>query len=409
MRALIATLGLLLITSAQAQTNADSTKVAPAAPKKHWYDNISVKGYAHVRYNRLLETNDSLRCPACDQSWGYNGGIFLRRARVTISGQVHPRLFLYMQTEFAQPVAPNYQNMAQVRDWYGDIGLTPDNTFRLRLGQSKVPFGFENMQSSSVRLPLDRSDAINSGAPNERDLGAFLYWAPKTYRDLFKAMVEDGLKGSGDYGLIGFGVYDGQSANRAESNNSLHVVGRAVYPLRVGDQVIEPGIQGYSGRYTVMADQRSAGVKGAKDWTYLDQRFAGSIVLYPKPFGIQAEYNVGKGPEYDVTTDSITTKDLHGGYVTATYRTRIKDHVLMPFARYQVYEGGKKNELDARSYTVNDVEFGVEWTPWKNMEVTAEYYIGDRKAMDHTLHAAFPSYANHQTGSLVRLQVQFSF
>jgi phosphate-selective porin len=33
--------------------------------------------------------------------------------------------------------------------------------FRLRVGQSKVPFGFENLQSSQNRLTLDRNDALN--------------------------------------------------------------------------------------------------------------------------------------------------------------------------------------------------------------------------------------------------------
>lgn len=381
----------------------DTTATKTTAPKKAWYETFSIRGYAQVRYNRLLETNDKLRCAACDASWGDNGGIFLRRARVIISGQIHPRVFMYMQTDFAQPVASNYQNMAQIRDWYMDIGLDKENEFRLRLGQSKVPFGFENMQSSSHRLPMDRADATNSAAPNERDLGAFLYWAPKKYRELFKTLTEEGMKGSGDYGIVGGGVYNGQSANRAEANDDLNIVARATLPIQIGGQIIEPGIQAYSGRYTVTPDQRSAGVKGNTDWTYEDQRVGGSLVLYPKPFGVLAEYNVGKGPEYDVATDSITTQDLSGGFVTATYRLKVKHHLIMPFARYQVYDGGKKNELDARSYSVNDFEFGVEWLPIKNFEFTAEYYLGDRRFEDHVLHP------NSQKGNLLRLQAQWNF
>jgi hypothetical protein len=46
--------------------------------------------------------------------------------------------------------------------------------FRVRVGQSKVPF-FENLQSSQNRLTLDRNDALNSAVANERDL-AFFYW-----------------------------------------------------------------------------------------------------------------------------------------------------------------------------------------------------------------------------------------
>jgi hypothetical protein len=34
--------------------------------------------------------------------------------------------------------------------------------YRVRIGQSKVPYGFENLQSSQNRLSLDRNDALNS-------------------------------------------------------------------------------------------------------------------------------------------------------------------------------------------------------------------------------------------------------
>jgi hypothetical protein len=42
--------------------------------------------------------------------------------------------------------------------------------YRVRIGQSKVPYGFENLQSSQNRLTLDRNDALNSAVVNERDL-----------------------------------------------------------------------------------------------------------------------------------------------------------------------------------------------------------------------------------------------
>jgi hypothetical protein len=83
--------------------------------------------------------------------------------------------------------------------------LIQKKEFRLRVGQSKVPFGFENLQSSQNRLTLDRNDALNSAVANERDLGAFFYWAPSKIRERFAMLVKDGYKGSGDYGVFAFG------------------------------------------------------------------------------------------------------------------------------------------------------------------------------------------------------------
>jgi hypothetical protein len=60
-------------------------------------------------------------------------------------------------------------------------------------------------------LTLDRNDALNSAVANERDLGAFFYWAPSKIRERFAMLVKDGYKGSGDYGVFAFGVYNGQT------------------------------------------------------------------------------------------------------------------------------------------------------------------------------------------------------
>lgn len=63
------------------------------------------------------------------------------------------------------------------------------------------------MQSSQNRLALDRNDGLNSCCRDERDIGAFFYWAPAHIRELFKDLVGKNLKGSGDYGVFAFGVY----------------------------------------------------------------------------------------------------------------------------------------------------------------------------------------------------------
>jgi len=393
---------IICATGLKAQAPAAADSAAKAEPKKAWYLSFSIRGYGQVRYNRLLETNDQLKCEQCDRSWGDNGGFFIRRARIIFSGYVHPRVYIYLQPDFASS-AGTTGHLAQLRDWYVDAGIDADNEFRFRIGQSKVPYSFENMQSSQNRLPLDRADPTNSANSNERDLGLFFYWAPKRIRERFKMLVDEGLKGSGDYGVLAVGAYNGQTANRPEANDEPHVVARLSYPFEFKGQIIEPSVAHYSGKYVVTSDQRSAGVKGKEDWNYDDSRVLGGICLYPRPFGLLAEYNVGRGPEYNPATDSVETRDLSGGFATATYRLKVKHHVFFPFVRYQVYEGGKKHELDARSYSVNDFEFGVEWQPNRNFELVCEYYLGDRRFEDH----AKPD--NRQKGELLRIQAQFNF
>ena len=101
--------------------------------------------------------------------------------------------------------------------------------------------------------------------------------------------------------------------------------------MRFGNQTIEPGIQAYTGNTVIATDQISKGTKFKADRNYTDQRIAATFVLYPKPFGIQSEYNIGRGPEFNTVTDSIHTGELHGGYITASYKMDRRHQVYIPF------------------------------------------------------------------------------
>jgi hypothetical protein len=396
--------GLLLLLATQARAQAPDSVYRPPAATKKWFETFAIRGYVQARYNRLLETNADLACEQCDRSWGNNGGISLRRIRIIFFGQLHERVYFYLQPDFASTVSGTTSlHIAQMRDAYLDVGLDKASRFRVRVGQSKIPFGFENMQSSQNRLALDRNDALNSAFSNERDLGAFLYWAPTAVRQRFGQLVKDGLKGSGDYGVVGFGVFNGQTANRPELNNQQHVVARVSYPLALGRHIIEPGLQAYTGSYVVNRDQLSAGVKHRPDLSYPDQRLAGTVVLYPQPFGLQAEYNVGRGPEFNPGTNTIETQPLHGGYLMLNYRVRYQQQQFFPFARVQYYDGGKKHERDARSYNVREAELGVEWQPLACFELVAMYTLSARRFED------FQRPDNQQRGRLLRLQAQLNF
>ncbi|KHJ37383.1 phosphate-selective porin [Pedobacter glucosidilyticus] len=385
----------------QAQTK-DTLVLKSKASIEKWYDKLAIRGYAQLRYNGLIESNPNLKCEQCDRSWGDGGDFFIRRIRLIFFGQISEKVYLYIQPDFASATG-NSLNFGQIRDAYVDVGLDKDNEFRFRFGQSKIPYGFENMQSSQNRLTLDRNDAINSAAANERDLGLFFYWAPKEIRQRFSDLVKLGLKGSGDYGVFGFGAYNGQTANRPDLNNKQHLIARLSYPFLFGKQFIEPGIQAYTGKYVMAADQLSSGVKTNASKNYLDQRIAATLVVYPQPFGVQAEYNIGKGPEFNKQTDSIEVKSLNGGYVMFNYMAKINNQLLYPFVKAQYYDGGKKHERDARSYLVKELEIGAEWEPNKFLELVVNYTFSSRRFEDFALQD------NLQRGSLLRIQAQINF
>lgn len=390
--------------SAQAQLE----QPKPEEKKSEWYEVLKIRGYTQLRYNRLpsFDNNEALVNDQGDKYIGGNSGFGIRRARVIIFGDVHPRVSVYLQTDFASAIG-DQNHVPLMRDWYADVALDADKEFRFRIGQSKVPYGFENLQSSQNRLALDRNDAVNSALKDERDLGVFAYWAPARIRKRFKELVDNNLKGSGDYGVVGLGVYNGQTANRFDRNDNLHVVGRVSYPFQIGQQFLELGVGGYTGLYTVSVAPTEGGPSYRlrdDDGNMRDARAVASVVLYPQPLGIQAEYNVGKGPQQTKDdAEVIATESLHGGYVQLMYKIEepLGSVSLIPYARATLYEGGKKFEVNTPRYDVKELELGAEWQLIKPLEVTVAYTFADRTSSK-------PPYAQ-QVGQLARVQLQFNY
>jgi hypothetical protein len=361
--------------------------------EKHWYDRVSLRGYFQVRYNRLFASNPDLKNDQGDKSIGSDGGLLIRRARLILTADLD-YVGMYIQPDFASTLQGSESlHVGQIRDWWGDIFLNKEKEFRIRVGQQKVPYGWELMQSSSNRLPLDRTDALNSAFVNERDLGAFLMYEPASVRKLFRHVLDAGLKGSGDYGMATVGVSNGQPLNTRERNDNKHFFARVAVPFEVGSQIFEVAGGGYAGRYVV--PQVSDDVTAMRE--YRDFRLHGTLVWYPQPLGFQAEYNFGRGPER--VGNEILERPLSGGYVMTMLRIKAWDlGYAIPFVRLHQYDGGKKFERDAPRHEIREINAGVEWQFGKWVELVTEYMGSDRTVN-----------GEQQTGRLLRLQLQFNY
>jgi len=383
---------------------------APAKPSK-WYDKISFRGYTQLRYHAVLDNEGAGLNVPNDRSVSTTESFMLRRARLILSGDVTDHLYVYLQPDFnASPTDGQYS--AQLRDVYADVAFDKDKEYRVRLGQSKVPFGFSNLQSSQNRAALERSDALNSAVEGERDIGAFFYWAPAEVRERFKQLVSSGLKGSGDYGVAGFGLYSGQGLNRSDRNGEPHAVARLSYPFELPrKQILELGLQGYTGRFVVDTESVVSPVNSAATIRpnadangIADERVGVTAVLYPQPFGIEAEWNVGRGPSLSRDFANIDADFLQGGYVQLNYKAESPWGVWFPFVRWQRYEGGRKFARNAPDSSVDELDLGIEWSPWKEVEVTISY--------THTFHRTntrTAPYGDAAGSDRLGLQVQWNY
>ncbi len=313
-------------------------------------------------------------------------------------------------------------NYLQLRDCYGDVYLTTDKVHRVRVGLSKIPYGWENMQSSSNRIPLDRSDALNSAVFGERQTGLFYYWTPEYAQDLYKEVLDEGLKGSGNYGVFGIGVYNGQGVSRAETNNNMHMVVRLNTPWKMpSGQIMEAGVQAYTGRYTsytgpIKVPGIAAPVTPVNDPPdgAIDQRIAATFVYYPQPLGFSTEWNTGNGNELGPinappTKTLITSQPLSGGYVLVNYKIDSeKWGTIFPFFRWQTYRGGYLWERNSPPTYMGTFNLGMEWQFTPQMELTWEYDWVNQTNTGSNYKIIDGRYAQFQ-GDLLRFQFQINY
>lgn len=401
--------------TAQPVVLASATPEAKPAPKKKaWHEKLMIRGYTQMRLNEIISGPKSAPAGISrlrsvqDSGINENGNFSLRRARLVVQGDISDRVSLYMQGDLAAAVSnqsgtESRQHFFQMRDAYADVFLDKAKTLKVRLGQSKVPYGWENLQSSSNRLPLDRTDAINAPVPGERDLGVVLYYTPPKVQKIWDELTHDGQKLFGNYGAFAIAAYNGQGINRVERNGGLMTVAMATMPFRLDGigldgQVAEFGV-------TAMRNQFRPEVRsgGTSTISYDDNHVNFHGMIYPKPFGIQAEWTFGTAPQWDPTLGAIRSQRATGGYVMGMYRipeTPIGQ--LIPFARWQKYRGGWKSATNAPRLEVDEYEVGVEWLPMKELEVTLNYANVTRSEADERR-------TGRAKGDLIRAQIQWNY
>lgn len=388
----------------------------PPSARAPWYERFRLRGYTQLRYNAVLDEQEPLSATGSrlrsvhDSSINEDGGFLLRRVRLVLQGDITDRLQLYFQHDFGTAVnnqssAERRENFGQLRDVYVDWFLDPERRLRLRFGQSKVPFGWENLQSSSNRVPLDRSDAINSGVPGERDVGINLYYTPDHVQAIWDRLTKAKQKLFGNYGAFGLALYNGQGTNRTERNATMMKVAIATWPIELDGlgplfkgQVLEVGGSALFNRFR--PELRSGGLSPQN---YRDDRVGFHAILYPQPFGIQTEWTTGYGPQYDGDLRAVRSSPLGGGYVQLMGNlgpTPVGRAI--PYVRWQRYRGGWKANADAPRLETDEWEAGVELQLVEALELTLAYARMERREADSRR-------TGRATGDLIRTQLQFTY
>jgi hypothetical protein len=375
---------------AQALEQSAISKLAAGPREIPWYEKLSIDGYTQFRQTEQLNDAAYLTggLPA-DRSVSRDEGFVIRRGRFKIAGDFG-RVFLYSQLDFAASTGAT-RFALQARDIYADIALDEEKEHRIRAGLSKVPYGWVNLQSSQNRIAMERPEALNSAVEGERDQGLYYMWASKEKRELLKRLVKEGFKGSGDYGVFTIGAYSGAGLNVPDNNQSPHGIVRFSYPwVTESGQIYELGVGAYHGQFKVTPGAAAGGLNptvasGDSSDGFLDRRSFVTFIKYAQPWGIEAEWTTGQGPQLNDARNAITTQSLQGGYVMLNYRHVYGEQSeFIPFVRWNYFDGARKFATNAPKMCVNEIDFGFEWQWRKEVELQLQYTLSNERSNTST-------------------------
>ena len=389
----------------------EQTSESQMAGNPRWYERIRITGYMQFKYN-MGATNRLFDLPQNDSFGDQQANEFYaRRLRLVFQGQVSERVAMFVQfaLEGGQQTLANNEMIDARMDYY----LTKDRVHRIRVGLHRVPNAFDTYRSSTNRQEMDRHESIQSGAPGERDLGVAYYWSPVVVQERFNQLAAY-HNGPGDYGMFGIMVYNGQGRSRLELNKDKHIGAKLSYPFqfRTG-RLLEAGVLGYHGVFSVQGASQPTGTGAARCISPLtsengcdvkDQRFTAYVLTPPQPWGILAEFTVGRGPKRNAQTNFIEESNVIGGYVQANYTWRYSDvGMLTPYVRYGEYYGGFKSingAPDGQSRTWN---IGLTWEPDTHFRFIADWVF--KNGLNSTLVANRAQ--NDFDASQLRFQAQW--
>ncbi|MBM3473969.1 MAG: hypothetical protein FJX75_11930 [Armatimonadetes bacterium] len=326
--------------AAQIKKDAEAAATGAAAaekPKKSWTDTVKVSGYGQVRWQHSPDADDP------------DNVFSLRRARLKITANPTERV------EGQFEVSGDDTEMGITDAWL-QYQLDDAGEWRVRGGQQRIPFGFEVPQPTQSVIPLELSWVGRTMFPGLRDLGTVVYWTSPEDRARFEEAKKTDL-GTGDYGNVAIGLFNGQGMSEPEANSSKSLCVRLAKPFSVDGHYAEGGVSYWTGKFHSDA--------AAAD---LDDNLLGvHVYVPPHPIGLQAEY-------YNGETEG---DDINGFYAMGLWKPR-EDGTA--FVRYDEYNGPRKGRGLGNVFDRERWSFGYAHMVNSNTKATIQYDLQDTPA-----------------------------
>ena len=106
----------------------------------------------------------------------------------------------------------------------------------------------------------------------------------------------------------------------------------------------------------------------------------------------------------DIDFAAIEKRSLHGGYAQVSYRQQNGAGTWVPFGRWHYFDGGRKFGTNAPRSLVNEMDIGLEFARWAEVELTVMY----TRTFERTRGNLFP-YESTRDANRVGFQVQWNY
>lgn len=348
----------LLAATAFCFLNAD----AQTTPK--WINNVKLSGYGITQYQYTSRKDAKAN--------SFN----LRMARISLDGKVLNDWYWKAQIQFNGNTS-TLGASPRVVDLFAE--WQKYDFFRVKVGQFKNPFTFENPMHPITQGFMGYSQVVTKLAGFNDRTGQ----QPSNGRDIGLQFQGDFLKNNSGRNLLHYqiGVFNGQGINIKDVDQQKNIIGGIwVMPVKG----LRLGWFGWRGSYAR---------KGT--WTENDKQVKGLRKLQQRRYAFSAEYvandwtfrseyihSTGYGFEKTMTNTNDATAtncnlSKNGDQAQGVYALMIAPVIknkLYAKARYDMYQPSKGAEKQCTQY-----EIGLNYKFNKNIQLTTEYaYIHDK-------------------------------
>lgn len=261
---------------------------------------LRVTGYLQAQYLNDERSTNELTSPTATRNLDQ---FSVRRARVKFTYQFSPTSRFVLQPDVTS-------SGVTLKDGYVEF-TEPWTTWKhtLTAGQFNWPFGFEIMYSSSSREVPERSRAVRTLFPGERDRGVMLSGLGLGERLSYRVAVVNGTGTSQSF----------------DFNKRKDLVGRLGYSFGA----VDVGGSVYRGSDLVTVAGNTRGIEFDKERQGIDVQWATPI----QGLGLRGEYITGKQAPSSGTSRSVS-QDVAGWYFYAIQNIGTRHQVVVRADQY---------------------------------------------------------------------------